>query len=67
MTEYIRDAYGRVYGTINHLSNGDKEARDYYGKIMGYYKKSQDVTTDFYGKILGRGDFVVAFICPPVK
>ena len=52
----IRDYSGKILGKIQTQPNGDKVVRDFYGKILGYYRKSQNVTTDFYGKIVARGD-----------
>ena len=41
---------------------GDKTLRDFYNKILGYYRKSRNVSTNFAGKVLGYGDFTVAMI-----
>lgn len=56
MEEIIKDFYGKVLGKIKTLPNGDKEVRDFYNHILGYYRRSQNITTDFYGKIIARGD-----------
>lgn len=61
----ITNAYGKIMGTVETQNNGDKTVRDFYGKILGYYRKSRDVTTDFYGKIIARGDAAVGLI--PIK
>ena len=52
----IKDFYGRVIGTVIEKSNGDKTIKDIYGRPLGYYKKSRDVTTDFYGRVVASGD-----------
>lgn len=52
----IKDFYGRVIGTVIEESNGDKTIKDCYGRPLGYYKKSRDVTTDFYGRVVASGD-----------
>ena len=52
----IKDFYGKILGTIETLSNGDKIIRDFYGKILGRYDKRMDLTRDFYGRIVARGD-----------
>ena len=62
MQETIRSVSGQTIGTITTLSNGDKEVKDFYGRILGYYRKSQDATIDFYGRILYRGDMASALL-----
>ena len=62
MEETIRDYAGMIIGKIKTLPNGDKEVRNFSYKILGYYRKSRDVTTDFYGKILYRGDMSAALL-----
>ena len=62
MEETIRAYSGMIIGKIKTLPNGDKEVRNYPGQILGYYRKSRDVTTDFYGKILYRGDMSAALL-----
>ena len=58
----IHNFYGQPIGTIRIESNGDKQARDFYGRILGYYRKDRNVTTDFYGRILYRGDMVASLL-----
>jgi hypothetical protein len=41
---------------------GDKTASDFYGRILGYYKKNLNSTVDFYGRTIARGDTVVGLI-----
>ena len=54
--EYVRDFYGKIIGSIEEQSNGDKIIRDFYGKILGRYDKRSNLTKDFYGRILAKGD-----------
>lgn len=54
--QLIRDPYGKLLGSIETDSNGNKTVRDAYGKLLGYYNKALDVTRDFYGRIVARGD-----------
>ena len=64
----ITDFYGRIIGSLetnedrNPEVNGDITARDFYGKILGYYRKKRNVTTDFYGRIIGNGDLTSGLI-----
>ena len=52
----IKDFYGRVIGTVEEESNGDKTIKDFYGRPLGYYKKGRNVTTDFYGRVVASAD-----------
>lgn len=52
----VRDFYGRLIGTIETDSQGNKTVRDFYGRIQGKYDKFCDVTRDFYGRIVAKGD-----------
>lgn len=58
----VRQASGRIIGFIETDKDGNKQARDFYGKILGYYDARLDVTRDFYGRITTRGDSVMGFI-----
>jgi hypothetical protein len=62
--EYIKDFQSRrSIGILRTLKNGDIEARDFISRrILGYYRKSLDATTDFYGRKLAKGNCVVGLI-----
>lgn len=62
--EYIRDFDTRqIIGIVRTLKNGDEEAREFSSRrILGFYKKKQNVTTDFYGRRVAVGNCVVSFI-----
>ena len=61
--EYIKTLNGTILGSVKTMSNGDKEVRDFQaGKILGYYRKGLNRTTDLYGNVLSTGDTAVAFI-----
>lgn len=63
MEEYIKDFSGRILGIIKTETNGDKTAIDFPSRrVLGYYKKQYDHTTDFVGRVISRGDTVVSFI-----
>lgn len=47
---------GKILGSIETDYQGNKIVRDFYGKILGRYIKSLDVTRDFRGKMIARGD-----------
>ena len=54
--QQIRDYKGKIIGTITVDDYGNKEVRDFYGRILGKYDKKADLTRDFYGRIIARGD-----------
>ena len=62
--EYIRDFQSRkIIGILRTLRNGDVEAREFDSRrILGYYRKRADLTTDFYGRMIAKGNCVTAFI-----
>ena len=60
--ETIAEYSGRVIGTIETDSSGNKTVRNFSGTILGYYKKSMNATTDYTGKILYRGDASAALL-----
>lgn len=63
--QWIRDYAGRVIGSVETDSLGNKIVRDLYGKILGKYDKRADVTRDLYGRILAKGDHSSMLISRP--
>lgn len=58
-TETIKDFAGRFIAIYEYQDNGDITVRDWQSRmILGYYRKSRDVTTDFSGRVLYRGNAV---------
>lgn len=66
--QVLRDFYGRVIGSLetvhdtNPRYDGDVTARDFYNKILGYYRKFYNITTDFYGRKIGDGDLTSGLV-----
>lgn len=62
--EYIRDYNThQIIGIIKTEPNGDKAAIDFATrKILGFYRASRNVTTDFIGRVLTKGDTVVSLL-----
>lgn len=58
----IKNEYGKIIGFIEEQDNGDRTAKDFYGRILGKYHKDVNKTMDFYGKIIGKGDLTSALI-----
>ena len=58
-TETIKDSAYRPIAILTYEDNGDIKVQDWQSRfIVGYYRKSRDVTTDFYGRIIARGNAV---------
>lgn len=62
MKEVIKDKNYRILGYIDNKPNGDKEVTTFTGKILGYYRKNMDATTDFSGRVLARCDAAVCLL-----
>lgn len=60
--EPIKDWQGKILGFIETESNGNKVLRDFYGRILGKYDKSLNVTRDFYGRQVGKGDVLMTLL-----
>ena len=63
--ETIKNFSGSILGYLDTESNGDVVAKDSSGRIVGYYRKSNNATTDFSGRILYYGNCAVALIINP--
>lgn len=62
-TEYIRDIDQKIIGSIDTKSNGDRTARMFPSqKIIGFYFKDQNVTTNLIYTRLTFGDSLVSLI-----
>lgn len=55
MDRSVTNFYGVIVAKLEYKSNGDIVVRDFYGKILGYYSRSQNSVTDFYGRIIAKG------------
>lgn len=61
--EYIREFSGVILGILKTEENGDQIAIDFPSRrILGYYRKKYDHTTDFYGRVIAKGNSVVSLI-----
>ena len=59
--EVIRNFAGQILGRLEDQGN-KIAARDFYGKNLGSYSKSDDKTRDFYGRIVSNGNTLTALI-----
>ena len=60
--EKIKDWTGRLLGTVETDSRGNKKVKDWTGKLLGYYDASKNITTDWCGKKLNEGNTAVSLI-----
>ncbi len=56
--EAIRDSRFMIIGYYEYMPNGDITVKNFKRFILGYYRKSRDVTVDFHGRIIARGNAV---------
>ncbi len=54
--EVVRAFGGKIIGSIETDSRGNKTVRDFYGRILGTYDKQCNVTRNFYGIVVAQGD-----------
>lgn len=61
--EYIKTFDKKIIGIIKYKSNGDKVAMTFPGrKILGFYLKDRDSTTDLSYRVLTKGDTLIGLI-----
>ena len=60
--ETIKAYTGIILGYLDTEPNGDVAAKDSYGKILGYYRKGNNVTTDSCGRPIYQGNCAVALV-----
>lgn len=61
--EPIKNFFGQTIGYVEtDERTGDQVVRDFYNKILGYYYKDRNVTTDFYKRIVARGNALTSFL-----
>ena len=51
---------------MHEQTNGDIWAYDFYGRMVGKYIKSLDITRDFYGRNVSTGNTLAALL-PPIE
>lgn len=60
--ETVRGFGGKILGYVESDAQGNKQARDFYGRIIANYDKSSNITRDFYGRILAHNDIVYGLL-----
>lgn len=63
--EPVRLFSGKIIGYIETDKNGNQQARNFYGQILGTYDKKLNVTRDFYGRIIGKGNQISGLVWNP--
>lgn len=56
--EPIRLFSGKIIAYLETDKDGNQQVRDFYGRILGSYDKSFNVTRDFYGRVISKGNQV---------
>ena len=64
-SEKIRKFGGAILGTLEEDAEGNKQVRNFYGRIIAKYDKRLDCTRDFYGRIISQGDTCVGALYNP--
>lgn len=60
---FIKDFSGIIRGSIDtDTKTGDQVAKNFAGKILGYYEKKRDITKSFSGTILAQGNILSSLI-----
>ena len=62
MREIIKNKNFSLLGYIDHLPNGDKVVTTTSGRLLGYYRKNLNITTNVSGTILARCDAAVCLL-----
>lgn len=58
----IKDYYNWIIGYIETKPNGDKIAKDFSRRILGWYDAATDTTKDFTLRVVARGDVASGLI-----
>lgn len=61
----ITDYSGKTVGWVETLDNGDQQVSAFSGKIIAFYRASNNTTTDFYGRIISHGNVAVGMLYNP--
>ena len=55
-TSYIRNHYGKIIGIIDEQPNGDKIIKSGNNLILGFYRKSSNMTFDKNNIPIAKGE-----------
>lgn len=58
----IKDYYNWIIGFIETKPNGDKIAKDFNRRILGWYDAANNITKDFSLRIVAHGDVTSGLI-----
>lgn len=56
----MKNRFGRPYGYIWVYDNGRQEARDVYGRLLGSYEPSNDMTKSPSGSVIAYGNVIAS-------
>lgn len=61
--EPIKNWQGRIIGFLEtDKRTGDQVLKDFYGRILGKYDSSLDITKDFYGRRVAKGNRIMMLL-----
>lgn len=58
----LKDASFRILGYVDTDRDGSQVLQDKHHRLVGYYKRSSDVTTDEQHRIVGRGNILLSLL-----
>lgn len=58
----LKDLYGRPLGWIEEDYEGNRQIKNSHLRIVGFYNKQRNRTTDFYGRYVGEGDLLTTLL-----
>ena len=58
----LKDAQFRVIGFLDTAGDGSQTLQDAHHRLIGYYKRRSDVTTDPHHRIVGRGNILLSLL-----
>lgn len=60
--ETIRGFNKQILGFVVTKPNGDQVFKNFYRQILGYYRASENHTTDAYFRIISKGNTGISLI-----
>lgn len=58
----LKDKGYRILGYLDTDSDGSQTLQDAHHRLVGFYKRRSDVTTDAQHRIVGRGNILVSLL-----
>lgn len=58
----LKDLYGRPLGWIEEDKDGNQQLKNQNLRIVGFYDKQKNRTTDFFGRYIGTGNLLTTLL-----